>query len=71
MLTMLVGVMVSFVTGAQNPNDIDQDFLSPPITAMFRMQTKPCAAVNRMHGIVNMGLEQDEKFQVDICKSPQ
>lgn len=72
MLTMLVGVVVSFITGAQNPADIDQDFLSPPIAAMFRMQTKPCAAANRVQGIVNLALEPDEKpQQVDICKSPQ
>lgn len=74
MLTMLVGVAVSFITGAQNPADVDQDFLSPPIAAMFRIQTKSCAAVNRMQGIVNLGLEQDEKpqqVQMDTSKNPQ
>ncbi|KYN11813.1 Putative sodium-dependent multivitamin transporter [Trachymyrmex cornetzi] len=61
MLTMLVGLAVSFATGAQNPADIDQDFLSPPIAAMFRIQTKPCVSTN-VQGIANFGLEmEDEK----------
>ncbi|EFN89061.1 Sodium-coupled monocarboxylate transporter 1 [Harpegnathos saltator] len=71
MLTMLVGLIVSLITGAQDPADVDQDLLSPPIAAMFRMQTKPRAAANRMQGIVNLGLEQDEKPpQADTCKRP-
>ncbi|XP_071638758.1 sodium-coupled monocarboxylate transporter 1 [Temnothorax longispinosus] len=72
MLTMLVGLAVSFATGAQNPADVDQDFLSPPIAAMFRMQTKPRASTN-VQGIANFGLElEDEKpRQADVCKSPK
>ncbi|XP_067217370.1 sodium-coupled monocarboxylate transporter 1-like [Linepithema humile] len=71
-LTMLVGLTVSFITGAQNPADVDQDFLSPPIAAMFRIQTKPQASAN-VQGIANLGLElEDEKpRQIDICKSPK
>ncbi|XP_020296259.1 sodium-coupled monocarboxylate transporter 1-like isoform X2 [Pseudomyrmex gracilis] len=67
-LTMLVGLVVSFATGAQNPADVDQDFLSPPIAAMFRMQTKPASA--NIQGITNIGLElEDEKpRQADVCK---
>lgn len=70
MLTMLVGLAVSFATGAQNPADVDQDFLSPPIAAMFRIQTKPRASTN-VQGIANFGLElEDEKpRQADVCKS--
>lgn len=72
MLTMLVGLIVSFATGAQNPTDIDQDYLSPPIAAMFRMQTKPRITTN-VQGIANFGLElEDEKYQqTDTCKSPK
>ncbi|KAL6261225.1 hypothetical protein P5V15_008750 [Pogonomyrmex californicus] len=71
-LTMLLGLVVSFATGAQNPADVDQDLLSPPIATMFRMQTKPCVATN-VQGIANFGLElEDEKpRQVDTCKSPK
>jgi len=71
MLTMLVGLAVSFATGAQNPADVDQDFLSPPIAAMFRLQTKPCASTN-VQGVANYGLElEDEKpRQEDVCKNP-
>lgn len=69
-LTMLVGLAVSFATGAQNPADVDQDYLSPPIAAMFRMQTKPRVATN-VQGITNYALElEDEKpQQIDIRKS--
>jgi len=69
MLTMLVGLAVSFATGAQNPADIDQDFLSPPIAAVFRIQTKPYASTN-VRGIANFGLEmEDEKpRQTEVCK---
>ncbi|XP_011171991.1 sodium-coupled monocarboxylate transporter 1 [Solenopsis invicta] len=72
MLTMLVGLVVSFATGAQNPADVDQDFLSPPIAAMFRMQTKPRASTN-VQGIANLGLElEDEKSQqAGVCKIPK
>jgi len=60
---MLVGLAVSFATGAQNPADIDQDYLSPLVAAIFRMQTKPCSATN-VQGIANYGLElEDEKPQ--------
>lgn len=71
-LTMLVGLVMSFATGAQNPADIDQDFLSPPIAALFRIQTKPRASAN-VQGIANFGLElEDEKpRQANICKSPK
>lgn len=51
-----MGLAVSFATGAQNPTDIDQDYLSPPIAAMFRMQTKPQVTGN-VQGITNFGLE--------------
>ncbi|XP_029178699.1 uncharacterized protein LOC114946402 [Nylanderia fulva] len=71
-LTMLVGLIVSFATGAQNPTDVDQDYLSPPIAAMFRIQTKPRITTN-VQGIANLSLElEDEKHQqADVCKSPK
>ncbi|PBC33280.1 Sodium-coupled monocarboxylate transporter [Apis cerana cerana] len=69
-LTMLIGVIISFFTGVQNPADLDQDLLSPPIASLFHMQTKPCA--NKVHGITNFGLElDDEKSQVENAKSPK
>ncbi|KOC64351.1 Sodium-coupled monocarboxylate transporter 1 [Habropoda laboriosa] len=67
-LTMLVGVVVSFFTGFQNPADLDQDLLSPPIASLFHIQTKP--HVNNVQGITNFGLElDDEKSQVENSKS--
>lgn len=58
---MMVGLLASVITGVQNPADIDQDYLSPPIAAIFRMQTKPRAVTN-VQGIANFGLElSDEK----------
>lgn len=69
-LTMLIGVGVSFFTGFQNPADLDQDLLSPPIASLFHVQTKPRA--NNVHGITNFGLElDDEKSQVESTKSPK
>ena len=67
---MLIGVGVSFFTGFQNPADLDQDLLSPPIASMFHVQTKPRA--NNVHGITNFGLElDDEKSQAESAKSPK
>lgn len=65
---MLIGVGVSFFTGFQNPADLDQDLLSPPIASLFHIQTKPRA--NNVHGITNFGLElDDEKSQAESTKS--
>ncbi|XP_076652072.1 sodium-coupled monocarboxylate transporter 1 [Halictus rubicundus] len=70
LLTMLVGIAVSYVTGFQNPADIDQDLLSPVIASVFRMETKPSA--NNVQGVMNFGLElDDEKSQVGNHKSPK
>lgn len=67
---MLVGVIVSCFTGFQNSADLDQNLLSPPITSLLCMKTKPCA--NNVHGITNFGLElDDEKSQVENTKSPK
>lgn len=72
MMTMLVGVVVSFATGAQNPADVDQDLLSPPIAAIFRMQTKPRVVASNIQGIMNLGLELDEKSQqTDTTKNQE
>jgi len=62
MLTIIVGLAASFATGAQNPTDVDQDYLSPPIAAMFRMQTKPQVTGN-VQGITNFGLELADETQ--------
>ncbi|KZC04500.1 PREDICTED: sodium-coupled monocarboxylate transporter 1-like [Dufourea novaeangliae] len=67
-LTVLVGVVVSYVTGFQDPADLDHDLLSPPIASLFCMQTKPRA--NNVQGITNFGLElDDEKSQVETNKN--
>ncbi|CAK9818585.1 Sodium-coupled monocarboxylate transporter 1 [Anthophora quadrimaculata] len=69
-LTMVIGVAVSYVTGFQNPADLDQNLLSPPIASLFQIQTKPHA--NNVQGITNFGLElDDEKSQVENSKSPK
>lgn len=60
-LTVLVGVVVSFFTGFQNPADLDHDLLSPPVASLFRMSKKPASNVQ---GIANIALElDDEKHQ--------
>ncbi|XP_017758967.1 PREDICTED: sodium-coupled monocarboxylate transporter 1-like [Eufriesea mexicana] len=67
-LTMLIGVVVSFFTGFQNPADLDPDLLSPPIVSLIYTQTK--SRVNNVHGIANLGLElNDEKSQMENSKS--
>ncbi|CAK9818228.1 Sodium-coupled monocarboxylate transporter 1 [Anthophora plagiata] len=69
-LTMLIGVAVSYVTGFQNPADLDQNLLSPPVASLFQIQTKPHA--NNVQGITNFALElDDEKSQVENSKSPK
>lgn len=71
LLTMIVGTAVSFVTGFQDTADLDQDLLSPPIAALFRMQTKPRAGI-AVQGVTNFALElDDEKSQMDNGKSPK
>lgn len=70
-LTMVIGLAVSFLTGLQDPADLDQDLLSPPIAVLFRMQTKPRAG-NNVQGATNFALElDDEKSQIENCKSPK
>ncbi|XP_076377509.1 sodium-coupled monocarboxylate transporter 1 [Megalopta genalis] len=70
LLTMLVGVAVSYVTGFQDPADLDQDLLCPLIASMFCVKSKPNA--NNVQGIMNFGLElDDEKAQPDTGKSPK
>ncbi|XP_017881893.1 sodium-coupled monocarboxylate transporter 1 [Ceratina calcarata] len=67
-LTMLVGVVVSFFTGFQNPADLDHDLLSPPIASLFRMNKKPVSNVHQ--GITNFALElDDEKHQAENAKN--
>ncbi|XP_076236269.1 sodium-coupled monocarboxylate transporter 1 isoform X2 [Calliopsis andreniformis] len=67
-LTLIIGVAVSFVTGFQNPADLDHDLLSPPIASLFRMQTKP--RISNVQGITNFGLElDDEKLHAENSKS--
>lgn len=69
-LTMLVGILVSFATGFQNPAALDHDLLSPPIASFFSMQTKPHAT--NVQGITNFALElDDEKYQIENTKSPK
>ncbi|XP_043665305.1 sodium-coupled monocarboxylate transporter 1 isoform X3 [Vespula pensylvanica] len=67
-LTMVVGFVVSLFTGLQNPAELDQDLLSPPIAAIFRLRTKTRANRN-VQGVANFGLELDDE-KADTRKSP-
>ncbi|XP_043259272.1 sodium-coupled monocarboxylate transporter 1-like [Colletes gigas] len=69
-LTLLVGVVISFATGFQKPADLDPDLLSPPIASLFRLKAKTPA--NNVQGITNFGLElSDEKSQVESSMRPE
>ncbi|KAL2716877.1 sodium-coupled monocarboxylate transporter 1-like [Vespula squamosa] len=68
-LTMLVGFVVSLFTGLQNPAELDQDLLSPPIATIFHLRTKTRAKRN-VQGVANFGLELDDE-KADTRKSPK
>ena len=65
---MIVGVVVSWITGFQDPNELDHDLLSPPIRSLLGTPTK---VHNRnIQGIANLALElEDEKIRNENNKS--
>lgn len=69
-LTVVVGLAISLVTGLQNPADLDQDLLSPPIAALFQLRKKPGATRN-VQAVTNFALElDDEKLPpTETCKN--
>ncbi|XP_035741642.1 uncharacterized protein LOC118450204 [Vespa mandarinia] len=69
-LTMAVGLIVSLFTGLQNPAELDQDLLSPPIAAIFRLRTKTRRSNRNVQGVANFGLELDDE-KADTRKGPK
>ncbi|XP_058806032.1 sodium-coupled monocarboxylate transporter 1 [Phymastichus coffea] len=63
--TMIVGVIVSYFTGFQDPHDIDYDLFSPPVQRLVgTIKTKPHPG--RALGITNLVLEMDdEKLRIE------
>ncbi|XP_043266592.1 sodium-coupled monocarboxylate transporter 1-like [Venturia canescens] len=62
LVTVVAGFLVSLCTGLQNPADLDQDLLSPPIRALLGTPTK--SRSRQIQGITNLALElEDEKIQ--------
>ncbi|XP_066602040.1 sodium-coupled monocarboxylate transporter 1 isoform X2 [Prorops nasuta] len=61
-LTIVIGLAVSFFTGFQDPAELDQDLLSPYVSSFFRLEQKPsCNRVANIHGIANLALEMDDE----------
>ncbi|XP_043503633.1 sodium-coupled monocarboxylate transporter 1-like [Polistes fuscatus] len=69
-LTLVLGFAISLLTGLQNPAELDQDLLSPPVAAIIRLRTKRRANKNNVQGVVNFGLELDDE-KADARKSPK
>lgn len=65
LVTVFVGIVVSFATGFQNPSELDYDLLSPPIKHLLGPPTKSRSGSN-IHGVANLALEMyDEKIQIE------
>lgn len=73
-LTLLIGLLVSYLTGFEDPQNVDTDLLSPPVRDYLN-PTKPTKKPLTLHekisncskatliGIVNIGLDiEDEKI---------
>lgn len=63
---MIIGVIVSYVTGFQDPADLDHDLLSPPIRRLFdNSEKKPVkvqtSTLNQNLGVANLALEMDDE----------
>ncbi|XP_011310481.1 sodium-coupled monocarboxylate transporter 1 [Fopius arisanus] len=66
-VTVIIGTLVSFLTGPQDPADLDYDLLSPPIRYLLNRSPK-----KHITGITNFALElEDEKITGDTTKSPK
>ncbi|XP_033223744.1 sodium-coupled monocarboxylate transporter 1-like [Belonocnema kinseyi] len=65
LVTVFVGVVVSFVTGFQDPSELDYDLLSPPIKHLLGPPTKSRSS-SKIHGVTNLALEMyDEKIHIE------
>ncbi|KAI4497491.1 hypothetical protein M0802_007502 [Mischocyttarus mexicanus] len=69
-LTLVVGFMISLLTGLQNPAELDQDLLSPPVAAIIRLRSKKRTNRMNVQGVANFGLELDDE-KVDTRKNPK
>lgn len=59
--TVAIGTIVSFVTGRQDPKELNLDLLSPPIRALLESRFVKLGKKN-FQGITNPGLDLgDEK----------
>lgn len=68
LVTIIVGTIVSFLTGPQNPAALDTDLLSPPVRYLLGEPRK--SSCNKIQGITNYALElEDEKIPIDDIKS--
>lgn len=60
LVTVGVGTIVSFITGAQDPAELDTDLLSPPVKYLLGEPVK--SPNHNVQGITNYALElMDEK----------
>ncbi|XP_033225867.1 sodium-coupled monocarboxylate transporter 1-like [Belonocnema kinseyi] len=65
LVTVFVGIFVSFVTGFQNPSELDYDLLSPPVKHFLGPPTKSRSG-SKIGGVTNLALEMhDEKIQIE------
>ncbi|XP_043468553.1 sodium-coupled monocarboxylate transporter 1 [Leptopilina heterotoma] len=65
LVTVFVGILVSYVTGFQDPAELNYDLLSPPVRHILGPPTKP-RKVSQIQGITNLALEMnDEKIQIE------
>lgn len=67
MTTVLVGTLVSYLTGFQDPMELDQDLLSPPIRSLLTLDRKSSPAT--LQGITNLSLDMDSEKSTDNIKS--
>lgn len=73
-VTVVVGTIVSFLTGPQNPADLDSDLISPPIRMLIGSPSTKLSSNNNnnnncynVKGIANLALElDDEKIKSNI-----
>ena len=57
--TMLIGVIVSFLTGFQEPADLDHDLLSPPVSRLLGPNKPKHHSGIHALGVTNLALEMD------------
>lgn len=64
-MTVLVGLIVSFATGLQDPADLDHDLLSPAVRQFLNQPTKIERRTN-LQDVDNLAFDMgDEKIQID------